>query len=112
MAALFPAEYLTRTLEVAEKCDLELEFASHMPQFTTPDGYSPEEYLRVRIQQGAQERYGGNLDSVRQERLQREYEIIRKTGFAGYFLIIDDAVNFAHQRGRLFGLLHAGYHRR
>jgi len=98
MAALFPPEYLTRTLEVAEKCNLELDLSiSHMPQFQTPDRSSAEEYLWQRIQEGVHER--GEMDTVRQERLQHEYDMICRTGFPGYFCIIDDMVRFARRSG-------------
>ena len=73
MAALFDEEYLTKTLEVAEKCNLELDLStSHMPQFQTPDGSTAEEYLWRRIQEGVQVRYGDHLDSDSQHRLLAE----------------------------------------
>lgn len=97
MAALFPAEYLTRTLDVAEKCNLELDCSSKMPSFTTPEGFSADEYLWHRIQDGVRKRYG-ELDETHSKRLQREYDVIQGTGFAGYFLIIDDMVSFAVER--------------
>jgi DNA polymerase III subunit alpha len=95
MATLFPEEYLTRTLEVAEKCNLELDFTSKMPQFVTSDGSTPEDYLWQRIQDGIQERYSGEIGHDRIERLEREFDVIKRTGFTSYFLIIDDMIKFA-----------------
>jgi DNA polymerase-3 subunit alpha len=97
MAMLFPEEYLTRTLEVVEKCNLELDFTSKMPQFVTPDGSTPEDYLWQRIQEGIQERYSGVIDNERIERLRHELDVIKRAGFASYFLIIDDMIQFARE---------------
>ena len=100
MAALFPQDYLQRTMEVAEKCDLELDLStSHYPQFPMPDGSTAEEYLWKRIQEGIRQRYGDTLDTIRQDRLRHEYDVICRTGFAGYFLIIEDMIRFARGQG-------------
>lgn len=98
MAMLFPKEYLTRTLEVAEKCNLELDFTSQMPQFVTPDGSTPEGYLLRKIQQGFLERYD-HTDSRGIDRMLYEFDVIKRTGFASYFLIIDDMIQFARRQG-------------
>jgi DNA polymerase-3 subunit alpha len=103
MASLFPEEYLTRTLEVAEKCNLDLvTFASRLPKFPTPDGSDPDSYLRTRIQEGMKQRYE-NISQTHMERLTREYNVIKKTGFSGYFLIIDDMVQYARRQCIRFG---------
>jgi len=99
MANLFPEECLIKTLEVAEKCNLELDLAiNHMPEFKTPDGATTEDYLWERIQQGVLERYGTDLDSNRVQRLASEFDVINRTGFASYFLIIDDLIQFARRQ--------------
>ncbi len=100
MAALFPDEYLVRTLEVAEKCNLGKGYNTcRMPQFNTPDGSSPDDYLQTMIERGIQERYSGRLDQKRRDRLTVEYGVIRKTGFASYFLVIADVVQWARDNG-------------
>jgi DNA polymerase-3 subunit alpha len=101
---LFPEEYLARTLEVAEKCNLDLDLSTtHLPKFPTPNGSDPDSYLWQRIQEGIQRRYGGSISQTHIERLTREYNVIKKTGFSGYFLIIDDMVQYAREQRIRFG---------
>jgi DNA polymerase-3 subunit alpha len=99
MSQIFPNEYLTRTLEIAEKCNLELDLkASHMPTFITHDGSTPDDYLWRRIQEGIQQRFNGNFNQTYLERINKEYDVIKRTGFASYFLIIDDMVQYAKRQ--------------
>ncbi len=61
MAALFKEvpEALRNTLEVAEQCDLEIEFGRlKYPDFTPPDGRDNPAYLRLLLARGLEERYG------------------------------------------------------
>src|SRR6267142_5551585 len=61
MAALFSEvpEALANTVEVAEKCDLEIEFGKlHYPVFTPPEHYTREGYLRLLVADGLKRRYG------------------------------------------------------
>jgi DNA polymerase-3 subunit alpha len=104
MSKIFPLEYLTRTLEVAEKCNLELDLrTSHLPQFITPDGSSPDDYLWGRIQDGIQRRFNGTVNQAYRERINKEYTIIKKQGFSSYFLIIDDLIQYTRKQGIRFG---------
>jgi DNA polymerase III subunit alpha len=100
MLLLFPETYLTKTLEVAEKCNLDLDlYTTHLPKFTTPDGSVPDVYLRRRLHEGIQQRFGGNISQAYMDRLAREYNVIKKTGFSSYFLIVDDMVQYAKKQG-------------
>jgi DNA polymerase III subunit alpha len=104
MGKLFPEEYLTRTLEIAEKCDLDLDLSTtHLPKFPTPDNSDPDSYLWQRIQEGIQQRYNGNISQAHTDRVAKEYDVIRRTGFSGYFLIIDDMVQYAKSQCIRFG---------
>jgi DNA polymerase-3 subunit alpha len=107
MAQLFPPEYLTRALKIAEKCNLELDLkASHLPQFVTPDCSSPDDYLWKRIQDGIQQRFNGIVNQAYQERINKEYAIIKnqkKQGFSSYFLIIDDLIQHTKRQSIRFG---------
>jgi DNA polymerase-3 subunit alpha len=100
MMKIFPDQYLRRTLEVTEKCDLELDIRNNqIPQFLTPDGSHPDDYLWQKINEGIQNRFNGNLDVKRKERLIREYDIIKKMQLSTYFLIIADMIQYARQKG-------------
>ncbi len=89
---------ITRTLEIAEKCNLELEFGQrHMPSFPIPENYeNSEKYLIDLANDGLGKRYE-EIDPTVKERLDFELEIITTMGFAGYFLIVWDVVNYARQ---------------
>jgi len=104
MAALFPEEYLTRTLEVAAKCNLELDLTTnHFPVFTPPDGSDSDSSLWKRIQAGIQQKFNGNVNQAYQERINKEYDLIKRKGFSSYFLIIDDLIQYTRTQGIRFG---------
>ena len=109
MYKLFPGQEdaVQRSQEIADKCDLELDFKKrHFPVFTPPQQKTPEQYLRELCEIGLMERYGkgaapeaqARLEAA-QQRLEHELGIICRMGFAGYFLIVWDFVRFATVKG-------------
>lgn len=102
MRALF-AEHpsaMTNTLEIAERCNLQLEFGhSKYPEYPAPAGKTRAAYLRELCYKGLHERYGERVDSKLIDRLDYELGILEKTGFVSYFLIVWDFIHFAKQRG-------------
>ncbi|NLP11401.1 DNA polymerase III subunit alpha [bacterium] len=102
MAALFPdrPDLLTTTLEVADKCDLKLSFDEfHLPQYTIPESDQPctlDEYLQKQAEAGMRERYP-QVTPALQARLSLELEVIKKMGYAGYFLITADFIGYARR---------------
>ncbi len=109
MYKMFPgkAEALERTLEIAEKINVEIELGQHrLPNFPLPptEGeISLDTYLEKITFEGAAKKYG-RIDPQMEERLKYELSVIRKTGFAGYFLIVQDFINYARQQGIPVGL--------
>jgi DNA polymerase-3 subunit alpha len=102
MRALFPdhPEAITNTLEIAERCNLQLEFnQSKYPEYPAPEGKTREAYLRELCYKGLHERYGGRVDSTLIDRLDYELGILEKTGFVSYFLIVWDFIHYAKERG-------------
>jgi len=103
MEALFPQypEALENTLRIAEQCNLELRFGEYkFPRFSPPEGKSLDLYLEELSRKGLQDRVRhipGPQDKY-WTRLEKELEIIRSMGFAGYFLIVADFINFAKER--------------
>ena len=91
---------LERTLEIADKCNVELDFGkTYMPDFPIPTGYaSSDDYLTQLAQEGLERRYG-TVDSAVQERLDYELSVITSQDFSGYFLIVWDLVNYARNQG-------------
>ena len=97
-----------RSLEIADRCNLELELGKRFfPIFIPPDNKTPDEYLRELCIQGLKRRYANNpkrlIDGELSEevmaRLNRELGVIAKLGFATYFLIVWDFVRVAEERG-------------
>ncbi len=102
IAARFPgrADVLENTLAVAEDVAIEFGKKYHVPSFPLPSGVSSENELLVRLAtEGAAERYGSPLPADVAERLRFELDVILKTGYAGYFLIVWDFIKAARDRG-------------
>ena len=97
----FP-EAITNTLEIANRCNLEIEFGkSKYPEYPAPEGKSREGYLCELCYKGLSERYGerAGQDGELIKRLDYEIDVLKKTGFISYILIVWDFIHFAKQRG-------------
>ena len=92
-------EAITNTLEIASRCNLELDFSKvHLPKYEPPSGQTKDEFLRQLCQQGLGERFQKTAPTIK-ERLEHELEIIKDTGFASYFLIVWDFIHYAKSHG-------------
>ena len=101
MLADFPGQEaaLARTLEVAERCNVEIELGRILlPKFPVPNGGDAFEYLVELCEKGLERRYETVTTELR-ERLQFELKTIREMGFADYFLIVADFIGFAKRNG-------------
>src|SRR6266568_2981778 len=101
MLADFPGqeESLRRTLEIAERCNVEIELGRIMlPHFPVPDGRDAFDYLVELCEKGLGRRYDKITPELR-ERLQFELKTIHEMGFTDYFLIVWDFVTFAKRNG-------------
>src|SRR6266446_6166408 len=88
----FP-EAIATTLEIAERCNLEIELGkSKYPEYPVPNGVSREAYLRDLCQKGLRRRYGerAKIDNQLRARLEYELGVLEKTGFVSYILIVWD----------------------
>ena len=97
MAKVFSSipDALKNTLKVAEKCNLTLNFGQTLlPHFEVPGGEPPESYLRKLCEAGLKKRYSDITPEVK-NRLEFELSVINKMGFAQYFLIVNDFVQYA-----------------
>lgn len=107
MQALFAdiPEALANSVEIAKRCNLQLELGiNRLPLFPVPDTVSIEEYLRNQALLGLKQRLQGLPESeinsklpTYQARLDFEVDTIIQMGFAGYFLIVADFINWAKQ---------------
>ena len=96
---------LENSIEIARRCNLEIELGkSRLPAFPTPPGVSIDTFLASEAEKGlarrAQELGLGSPDLPRyRERLAFEIKTIVQMGFAGYFLIVADFINWAKSNG-------------
>jgi DNA polymerase-3 subunit alpha len=101
MLDLFPndREALEVTGEIADRCDVELDFDTyHLPVFKPETGETPDEMFDRLCDEGARRHYGEITPKVR-ERLEYEKGIIKQLGFVSYFLITADFIRFAIDNG-------------
>jgi DNA polymerase-3 subunit alpha len=100
--AEFPRAVLNTT-QVAEQCDLTLEFgATYLPDYHVPEGQTHNSYLQLLSEEGLRERLRERPTSIPleayQHRLQTELSVLNAMGYAGYFLVVWDIINFARSR--------------
>ncbi len=93
-------EALDNTLEIADKVTtLDLVRNVLLPAFPLPKGVaSQEDYLRLLTFEGARKKYS-TIGPVEEERINFELEVLNKSGYAGYFLIVQDFTNTAKKLG-------------
>ncbi|MEA3306057.1 MAG: DNA polymerase III subunit alpha [Candidatus Omnitrophota bacterium] len=88
-------EAIRNTLEITEKCNLELDFSkTHLPHYKAPQGKKRDEYLRELVYEGLKKRYP-DINNEIKNRVEHELEIIKKSGYTSYFLIAWDFVHYA-----------------
>lgn len=93
------AESLRNTVEIAERCLVEIEFGNyHLPHYAVPDGYNADTYLAELCFQGTRRIYGELSDEIK-KRLEFELNVIKQMGYSAYFLIVWDFIHFARQKG-------------
>ena len=92
---------VARSVTLAEELGFRLRSARpRLPRQEVPEGHTPMSWLRELVWTGAEKRYPGLPDHVR-ERLARELDVIEQKDFPGYFLIVYDLVREARSRGIL-----------
>jgi DNA polymerase-3 subunit alpha len=97
---------VTNSMVVAERCQVEIPMGSyHMPEFQVPAGTTREAVLEERALGGLRERLGLAPDEPFRpqhrpyvERMEYELGVIKKMGFAGYFLIVADFIAHARKK--------------
>ncbi len=97
---------IENTVKIAERCRFEFDFTkTHLPKFPCPKGYTAEAYLKELAEQGfLRRKSSGHLHLERHseqaylDRMAYELSVIDKMGYADYFLIVQDYVNFARSQ--------------
>jgi DNA polymerase-3 subunit alpha len=100
-------EAIKNTLVIADQCNVSFQFGTYfLPKFTVPNDMTEADYLERISLEMLEDRlkqlakiYGPSFDDVRKdeyrERLKYEIKVIQKMGFPGYFLIVQDFINWA-----------------
>jgi DNA polymerase-3 subunit alpha len=97
-------EAVANTLEIAERCSVEIELGKQLiPSYPTPGGADERDYLRERVSEGLRLRYGDPAPAEAIERMEMELGVIDRMGFNAYFLIVWDFVRFAKENGIAVG---------
>ena len=109
-------EAIKNTEKIAQMCNVEIELGKiSLPHFELPNNENPDSFLEKMCQTGLKKRYPECFDvsknkSCDPERIDKinkrlEYELstIKKTGYASYFLIVQDFVNWAKKNGIVVG---------
>ncbi len=97
-------EAITNTQKVADLCNFQFELGKvQLPKFHVPSGKSPDDYLEELCALGLKKRFGENPEKQVLDRLNYELGIINQTGFASYFLIVQDFVNWAKENRIVVG---------
>lgn len=113
-------ESIRNTKEIADRCNLDFEFGKILiPTFSTPKGYTEKTYLHKLVWSGLVRRYASKpkdeaakidektarsmLDKTVVERVEYELGIVDSMGFNGYFLIVQDFINWGKDQGIIFG---------
>jgi DNA polymerase III subunit alpha len=97
-------EAVPTTLEIAERCNVEIELGKLLlPRYPTPGDEEPEAMLRRIANEGMRARYGDPISAEARERLEFELGVIEEMGFSSYFLIVWDFVRYAKENGIAVG---------
>ena len=115
----FP-EVIRNTKKIADRCDVEIELGRILiPKYPLPDGENEHSYLLKLTYQGLLQRYNGaskeeaekldpdeiipKLSDEVRERAEMELGVMGNMGYEGYFLIVQDFINWGKSQGIVFG---------
>ena len=115
----FP-EVIRNTKKIADRCDVEIELGRILiPKYPLPDGENEHSYLLRLTYQGLLQRYNGaskeeaekldpdeiipRLSEEVRERAKMELGVMGNMGYEGYFLIVQDFINWGKSQGIVFG---------
>lgn len=97
-------EAITNSQKIADSCNFQFELGKvKLPTFEVPTGKLPDDYLTDLCFQGLEKRFGKNPPKKVIDRLNYELSVIKQTGFASYFLIVQDFVNWAKENRIVVG---------
>ena len=91
-------EAIENTQKIVAKCNFEFELGKYqLPYFEVPKGQTPDEFLEELCKKGLKKRYPDITKEIT-DRFKYELGVIKETGFASYFLIVQDFINWAKSK--------------
>ena len=97
-------EAIENTQKIASSCNFQFNLGeTKLPHFQVPNEKTSDEYLEELCGQGLKNRFGSKPKKEVIDRLEYELSVIKKTGFSGYFLIVQDFVNWAKENRIVVG---------
>ncbi len=97
-------EAIENTQKIVEQCNFQFELGKiHLPHFEVPNNKTPDEYLKELCEQGLKKRKFDHPLNEILKRLDYELGVIKETGFASYFLIVQDFINWAKSKDIVCG---------
>ncbi len=103
MRALFAElpEACDNTLAIAERCDISFTEGNgtYMPRFPCPPGESEDSWFVKEVETGLRRRYPAGIPDDVRDQAAFETDVIISMGFAGYFLVVADFINWAKEHG-------------
>jgi DNA polymerase III subunit alpha len=103
MRALFAElpEACDNTLAIAERCNVSFTEGNgtYMPRFPCPDGETEDSWFLHEVEAGLHRRYPGGIPDEVRKQADFETSVIISMGFAGYFLVVADFINWAKEHG-------------
>lgn len=92
-------EAIENTLKIADRCNLELNLGTWVfPKLNIEGNKTSKEKLTEIVYEGFKKKYGEKNEEA-EERMKYELDIINKKGYAPYFLVVADIMNFARYKG-------------
>jgi DNA polymerase-3 subunit alpha len=94
-------EACDNTLAIAERCDISFTEGSgtFMPRFPCPPGENESSWFIKEVETGLRRRYPGGVPEHVRKQAEFETQVILSMGFAGYFLVVADFINWAKENG-------------
>jgi DNA polymerase III subunit alpha len=97
-------EAIENTQKIIDLCDFNFELGkTKLPRYEVPDQKDPDNYLKELCENNLEKRYGKKPSKEILQRLEYELSVIKQTGFASYFLIVQDFVNWAKNQRIVVG---------
>ena len=102
LAERFPGmeDAFANTVRIADRCDVKFEFTGYiLPKFQPETGEESGAYFRRMSEEGFVRRYGENAPQAYKDRFEYEMDVITRMGYADYYMIVWDYVNYARSHG-------------